>query len=77
MTPQVVAEALELDNHRQDDDRTMKEWIKEYTTEADIKVMREALCWPREAKWVSKKSEFQTALSYTGLKYPNQLWQGC
>lgn len=36
VTPQVVVEALELDDHRSNDDRTITDLIRVYTMEADL-----------------------------------------
>lgn len=57
VTLQVIVEALELDDHRPDDDRTTKKWIKDHKIETDIKAMGEALR-PGEAKRVRKKDMF-------------------
>lgn len=66
---------LGLDNHRGSDDTLVKDWIKEYPMEDDVRAIGEALCRPGEAKWQGKEDKFQVALSCTRVKYPHKLWE--
>lgn len=36
LTPQVVVEAMGLDDRYPNNDRTVKDWIKDYPTEAEV-----------------------------------------
>lgn len=70
ITLQVVAEALGLRPVLSSDEKTMKEWIKDYSMKVVVRAVRKALCMPDQAKWKGKKEKFQAELSCASLWYP-------
>lgn len=44
--------------------------MKDYSLEADIRALGEALYMPGQANWQGKKEKFQAALSCIDLRYP-------
>lgn len=63
ITPAVIAEALQVEDVLRTNKRTVKDWIKDYSSKAEVKALEESLCWLREAKWQGKKDRFHAALT--------------
>lgn len=74
ITPSIVAQALKCGHVLQSNERTYKEWIKEYSTEVAIRELSESLCLADQVKWLGKKDKVDVALSVASLKYLYKAW---
>lgn len=71
ITLALVASTLQFGNVHPSNDRTCKDLIKEFTTKATIRELRESMCLADQNKWMGKnKDKFQASPLCAGLKYP-------
>lgn len=62
----MVAEALRCGPYRQEDEQIVKEWTKDYNTEATTQRLGESLCYDGQTKWRIKDNYTKMAAQMLG-----------